>query len=59
MTAIYSLTTPGNATIEISQDELRAILGDIEAELHRSKVYRLPWLQFRKYLENHPNRGSS
>lgn len=40
MTAIYSLTTPGNATIEISQDELRAILGDIEAELHRSKVYR-------------------
>ncbi len=40
MTAIYSLTTPGNAIIEISQDELRAILGDIEAELHRSKVYR-------------------
>jgi cytoskeleton protein RodZ len=40
MTAIYSLTTPGNPTIEISQDELRAILGDIEAELHRSKVYR-------------------
>ncbi|BAZ37426.1 hypothetical protein NIES4101_33470 [Calothrix sp. NIES-4101] len=40
MTALYSLTTPGNTTIEISQDELRAILGDIEAELHRSKVYR-------------------
>jgi cytoskeleton protein RodZ len=40
MTAIYSLTTPENPTIEISQDELRAILGDIEAELHRSKVYR-------------------
>ncbi|PAX51165.1 helix-turn-helix domain-containing protein [Brunnivagina elsteri] len=40
MTAIYSLSTPGNPSIEISQDELRAILGDIEAELHRSKVYR-------------------
>jgi cytoskeleton protein RodZ len=40
MTAIYSLTTSGNPSIEISQDELRAILGDIEAELHRSKVYR-------------------
>lgn len=40
MTAVYSLSTPGKSAIEISQDELRSILGEIEAELHRSKVYR-------------------
>ncbi len=40
MTPVYSLTTPGNATIEISQEELRSLLGQIETELHRSKVYR-------------------
>lgn len=40
MTPLYSLTTPGNQTIEISQDELRSLLGRIETELHRSKVYR-------------------
>lgn len=40
MTAVYSLSIPGKSAIEISQDELRAILGEIEAELHRSKVYR-------------------
>lgn len=40
MTPLYSLTIPGNPTIEINQDELRSLLGQIEAELHRSKVYR-------------------
>lgn len=40
MTAVYSLSIPGKSAIEISQDELRSILGEIEAELHRSKVYR-------------------
>ncbi len=40
MTPVYSLTIPGNPTIEINQDELRSLLGQIETELHRSKVYR-------------------
>ncbi|MBW4602474.1 MAG: helix-turn-helix domain-containing protein [Calothrix sp. FI2-JRJ7] len=40
MTAVYSLSIPGKSAIDISQDELRSILGEIEAELHRSKVYR-------------------
>jgi cytoskeleton protein RodZ len=40
MTPVYSLTVPGNSTIKISQDELRLLLGEIEVELHRSKVYR-------------------
>lgn len=39
MTPVYLLKTPGNPTIEISQDELRSLLGKIEADLHRSKVY--------------------
>ncbi|MCM0589683.1 MAG: helix-turn-helix domain-containing protein [Gloeotrichia echinulata DVL01] len=39
MTPVYLLKTPGNTTIEISQDELRSLLGKIEADLHRSKVY--------------------
>ncbi|BAY10702.1 helix-turn-helix domain-containing protein [Calothrix sp. NIES-2098] len=37
---VYLVTIPGKNPIEISQDELRSLLGDIEAELHRSKVYR-------------------
>lgn len=37
---VYLVTIPGNTPIEISQDELRSLLGEIEAELHRSKVYR-------------------
>ncbi|OUL18711.1 helix-turn-helix domain-containing protein [Nostoc sp. 106C] len=40
MTPVYLITIPGNTPIEISQDELRSLLGEIEAELHRSKVYR-------------------
>lgn len=36
----YLIKTPGNPTIEISQEQLRSLLGEIEAELHRSKVYR-------------------
>ncbi|MEO1429370.1 MAG: helix-turn-helix domain-containing protein [Cyanobacteria bacterium J06633_8] len=37
---MYSLSVPGQPAIEISQDELRSLLGEIEAELHNSKVYR-------------------
>jgi len=40
MKPVYSLTIAGSPTIEISQDELRVILGKIEAKLHRSKTYR-------------------
>ncbi|MBV6626783.1 MAG: helix-turn-helix domain-containing protein [Rivularia sp. (in: Bacteria)] len=40
MTSMYSLSVPGQPAIEISQDELRSLLGEIEAELHNSKVYR-------------------
>ncbi|MGB3638407.1 MAG: helix-turn-helix domain-containing protein [Rivularia sp. (in: cyanobacteria)] len=40
MTSMYSLSVPGQSTIEISQDELRSLLSEIETELHNSKVYR-------------------
>lgn len=40
MTPVYCLTVAGSPAIEISQDELRAILGQIEVKLHRSKTYR-------------------
>ncbi|AFZ00307.1 helix-turn-helix domain-containing protein [Calothrix sp. PCC 6303] len=50
MTPLYSLTTPGNQTIEISQDELRSLLGRIETELHRSKVYRRALATVQKML---------
>ncbi|BAY32203.1 hypothetical protein NIES2107_40910 [Nostoc carneum NIES-2107] len=39
-TSVYLLTIPGNPPIEIPRDQLRSLLADIEAELHRSKVYR-------------------
>ncbi|WP_026731001.1 helix-turn-helix domain-containing protein [Fischerella sp. PCC 9605] len=39
-TPMYFLQILGNPTIEISQDDLRSLLGEIEAELHCSQVYR-------------------
>ena len=39
-TPVYLLTIPGNSSIQISQDELRSLLGQIETKLHRSKIYR-------------------
>ncbi|NJM71813.1 MAG: hypothetical protein HC862_17350 [Scytonema sp. RU_4_4] len=39
-TTSYMLKILENPTIEISQDELRTLLGAIEADLHQSKVYR-------------------
>jgi len=50
MTSIYSLTIPGNPAIEISQDELRSLLGEIEGELHSSKVYRCALATLQKLL---------
>lgn len=40
MTSIYSLSIPGNSTIEFSKDELRSLLRETEVELHRSQAYR-------------------
>jgi len=40
MTSIYSLSIPGNSTIEFSKDELRSLLRETEIELHRSQAYR-------------------
>jgi cytoskeleton protein RodZ len=40
ITSPYLFKIPGNSAIEISHDELRSLLGEIEAQLHRSKVYR-------------------
>ena len=37
---MYILNIPGNATVAISQEELRSLLAQIEVQLHRSKVYR-------------------
>lgn len=39
-TPVYYLQILGNPNIEISQDEVRSLLGEIEAQLHRSGVYR-------------------
>ncbi|MEC4811986.1 MAG: helix-turn-helix domain-containing protein [Scytonema sp. PMC 1069.18] len=39
-TSVYLLKVLDNPAIEISHDELRSLLGEIEAELHKSQVYR-------------------
>lgn len=50
MTSTYLLKIAENHTIEISQDELRSLLGEIEAELHRSQVYRRAVAKLQKLL---------
>ncbi len=50
MTSVYVLKIAENHTIEISQDELRSLLGEIEAELHRSQVYRRAVASLQKLL---------
>jgi hypothetical protein len=50
MTSPYLFKIPGNAAIEISHDELRSLLGEIETELHRSKVYRQAIATLQKLL---------
>lgn len=50
MTSMYSLTIPGQPAIEISQDELRSLLGEIETELHNSPVYRRALATVQKLL---------
>ncbi|MEA5506482.1 helix-turn-helix domain-containing protein [Halotia wernerae UHCC 0503] len=50
MTSIYVLKIAENHTVEIAQDELRSLLGEIEAELHRSQVYRRAVASLQKLL---------
>ncbi|MFB2770187.1 helix-turn-helix domain-containing protein [Pelatocladus sp. BLCC-F211] len=46
-----------NPTIEISQDELRSLLGKIEAELHNSLVYRRALATIQKLLGDSADQG--
>ncbi|MEA5596190.1 helix-turn-helix domain-containing protein [Rivularia sp. UHCC 0363] len=50
MSSMYSLSVSGQPAIEISQDELRSLLSEIEAELHNSKVYRRALATVQKLL---------
>ncbi|GCL36093.1 hypothetical protein SR1949_11930 [Sphaerospermopsis reniformis] len=50
MASAYLFNIPGNPTIQISKDELRSLLREIESELHRSKVYRLAVANVQKLL---------
>jgi hypothetical protein len=50
MASAYLFNIPGNSTIQISKDELRSLLREIESELHRSKVYRLAVANLEKLL---------
>ncbi|NJM19197.1 MAG: hypothetical protein HC836_06905 [Richelia sp. RM2_1_2] len=50
MSSMYSLSVPGQPAIEISQDELRSLLSEIETELHKSKVYRRALATVQKLL---------
>jgi cytoskeletal protein RodZ len=50
MASAYLFNIPGNPTVQISKEELRSLLRDIESELHRSKVYRLAVANLQKLL---------
>ncbi|MBH8573167.1 helix-turn-helix domain-containing protein [Nostocaceae cyanobacterium CENA369] len=50
ITSTYLLKVAENHAIEISQDELRSLLGQIETELHRSQVYRRAVARLQKLL---------
>jgi cytoskeleton protein RodZ len=49
-TPVYYLQILDNANIEISQDELRSLLGEIEVQLHRSGVYRRALAIVQKFI---------
>ncbi|WP_017651385.1 hypothetical protein [Fortiea contorta] len=49
-TPMYLLKAPGNHTIEISQEQVRSLLSEIEADLHRSQVYRRVLTTLQKML---------
>lgn len=50
MASAYFFNIPGNSTVQISKDELRSLLREIESELHQSKVYRLAVANLQKLL---------
>ncbi|MGM3309252.1 helix-turn-helix domain-containing protein [Anabaena sp. WFMT] len=50
MASAYFFSIPGSSTVQISKDELRSLLREIESELHRSKVYRLAVANVQKLL---------
>ncbi len=51
MTSVYFLSIPGeDSPMEISQDDLRSLLGEIETKLHRSKAYRRALATMQKSL---------
>jgi transcriptional regulator with XRE-family HTH domain len=51
MTPVYFLSIPGgDSPMEISQDDLRSLLGEIETKLHRSKAYRRALATMQKSL---------
>jgi cytoskeletal protein RodZ len=56
-TPVHCLQILGNPTIEISQDELRSLLGEIEAELHNSQVYRRALATVQKLLGDSAEQG--
>ncbi|OKH15725.1 hypothetical protein NIES592_06550 [Fischerella major NIES-592] len=56
-TPVYFLQILGNPSIEISQDELRSLLGEIEAELHNSQVYRRALATIQKLLGDSAEQG--
>jgi cytoskeleton protein RodZ len=50
MTPVYLFTLPGNPSVKISDDQLRSLLGDIEAQLHSSKIYLLTMAKLQNLL---------
>ncbi|MCP6760558.1 MAG: helix-turn-helix domain-containing protein [Fischerella sp. CENA71] len=56
-TPVYFSQILENPTIEISQDELRSLLGEIEAELHNSLVYRRALATIQKLLGDSADQG--
>ena len=50
MTPVYLFTLPGNPSVKISDDQLRSLLGDIEAQLHSSKIYLLAMAKLQNLL---------
>ncbi|MEA5552091.1 helix-turn-helix domain-containing protein [Anabaena cylindrica UHCC 0172] len=59
MASAYFFNIPGNSTVQISKDELRSLLREIESELHRSKVYRLAVANVQKLLGSSDEQATS
>lgn len=59
MTSMHLLTIPGNSPIEITRDQLRSLLSEIETELHQSKVYRRALRMLEKLLGASAEQGQA